>query len=872
MSHESEAPNGDVDAQLNELLRAVSDLRSKCLIRSAYRATLEAKRLAKAERRLLPYLMANFYVMNLSQDLFEHEAGREAAIENIALLESPDRARAFQGDYDEGRYDHTVHWMSACSYDNLATATGMLQGYNSTGMQACIADGIQVCRRTGKLECVACFREYATEVHRAADDLAMALHQATTNANAKPPADGGNDRRFIGAYDRSRLLLLAGQLEAAHESAARSMGLSESYHTPLRARRMARNLLRQAGHLAGNAEWVEAGTDPAADRTPRGEDPMQDLRDDLAEALAEANRGEVPAAIARLATWDEQLSRSKCLHWWFETRLHLVALHRLAGKADRAAPLARPLEAKARQANDFLTLRRLDRMLSSTGALPPSPFPAVGPLTTGRYAAPTPAPDAAPPSPTAPAAKEESEAPKAEQGPLQGVVVSLVEQLNGDLRAAAEADRAPDIGPIVEAVLAIPPERVTHVGDAASLLHLLAFVARGPVPHERVWAWAGAVAERHPTEAAVVALRAQLGDVLRSAEGSPVAEAIQPAELEALFRRAMDLDPNWAEGFAKAGVFFLRNGNDVEAERCLARAFRLDRSNEHVASDLADLYAASDRPGDALAVLDMCLRQGTESPDLLWKAGVRAVGLERHESAVTYLDRLEAIEPGRPWVQYYRALALLALNRPAEAMEAADKEAERTGRADALHVQSIRAAAAAQLDRPGEVRRHLDASLAIALRTIEDLTPVGIRLCHARMWTAALTLPADDPVRRRVTDRLLRSGLTPDAIWAYYRTGPGVASAEPVKGLNHYVIDLRQPLGQDWVGSDDCPPGQEGWTAYLVRYGVLAPSEDEARQTVLEWQSRSAARPAEIINVEQDGGPDPDRPGVTWRTPPAEPE
>src|SRR5688500_7174471 len=91
------------DERLDGLLAGVSALRERCLVQSAMRTTLEARRLAKAERRLVPYLMANFYVMNLAQDLFDPEAGREAAIENIALLESPERARAVQADYDEAR-------------------------------------------------------------------------------------------------------------------------------------------------------------------------------------------------------------------------------------------------------------------------------------------------------------------------------------------------------------------------------------------------------------------------------------------------------------------------------------------------------------------------------------------------------------------------------------------------------------------------------------------------------------------------------------------------------------------------------------------------------------------------------------------------
>ena len=225
----------DADGRLEALFEAVTDLRSRCLVRSAMRTTLEARRLAKAERRLVAYLTANFYVMNLAQDLFDVEGGREAAVENIALLESPDRARAFQGDYDEAAYEYTVQWMSACSYDNLAMITGMRQGYNSPGMQACIADGIQVCRRTGKLKCVACFREYATNVHRSGDDLAMAMHHARTNVSAQPGGGGGDDRRFVGARDLCDVLLLAGQLEPAWAAASQALQLAETYNTPMHA-------------------------------------------------------------------------------------------------------------------------------------------------------------------------------------------------------------------------------------------------------------------------------------------------------------------------------------------------------------------------------------------------------------------------------------------------------------------------------------------------------------------------------------------------------------------------------------------------------------------------------------------------------------
>jgi tetratricopeptide (TPR) repeat protein len=445
----------------------------------------------------------------------------------------------------------------------------------------------------------------------------------------------------------------------------------------------------------------------------------------------------------------------------------------------------------------------------------------------------------------------------------------VIERIGGELaaafQAAAQSEQPPDFARLTEQVLAIAPADVAHPDDAARLLHLLVYLAQAPTAAERAWGWARALGERHPADAKVIAIRAQLGDILRSAEGSPLAEAVRKKELEAMFRRSMELDPQWAGSFRRAGAFFLGDGNEAEAERCLARAFRLDRSDARVASQLAEVYAATDRPGDALAVLDMCLREGTESPDLLWQAGTWAAGLGRHESTLTYLDRLEQLEPGRPWVHYYRAVALLALGRPAEAADAAELEAQRIDRSDALHLHSIRAAAAAQAGRGDDARRHLQASLAAPLGSIEDLTITGITSCHERLWQAALALPEKDGTRLAVVERLLASGLTPEGMWEWYR-GQGTEA----KDLTHYLVDLRQPLGPEWPALPTCPPGWGEWQAYVIRYGVLAASEDEARDVALKWQARSSLHPAEVLAVEVEGGPYKDCPGVTWRTQPAE--
>jgi hypothetical protein len=352
--NDNAAPDkNDVDEQLKQQLSSIWELRRECRLRPAWRVAQEARRLAKAESRLIPYLTANFNIINLARDVYEPGAGKDAAIETIALLESADRARNFQGDYDQREYDYTVGWMSACAYDNLATATGEISGYNSPGMQACIADGMDVCRRTGKLRCLACFREYATEVFRAADDLDMALHHARTNAIAKID-ERGDDRRWVGASDEAGLLLLAGQLQPAWEAALRADILATKYHSPARALRKQAALKRTIATVWGRDDLLTS-IQCDAPELPVDEDPEHDLRLALLDAITAACRGDFAGAVKVLTRWDKLLSDRQYVHKWFDVRLHLIAAYRMAGQNDRAAALAKPLKTKATAAQDYLT-------------------------------------------------------------------------------------------------------------------------------------------------------------------------------------------------------------------------------------------------------------------------------------------------------------------------------------------------------------------------------------------------------------------------------------------------------------------------------------------------------------------------------------
>ena len=150
-----------IDQQLQDLQQRAGDLIPLCRFSSSSRLYGELRRRGRVEHRANAYVYGTFFQMDQAQYLLDFHTMRERAVELIAILENEEQARQIQSDFPREQYDYLVYSMSSCAYENLAEATGQLEGYNSEGMHACIADGIQICRRTGKIGCVSCFREYA---------------------------------------------------------------------------------------------------------------------------------------------------------------------------------------------------------------------------------------------------------------------------------------------------------------------------------------------------------------------------------------------------------------------------------------------------------------------------------------------------------------------------------------------------------------------------------------------------------------------------------------------------------------------------------------------------------------------------------------
>jgi tetratricopeptide (TPR) repeat protein len=855
----------NVDQQLEALHERAGDFLTRALYKSAYRVYGERARLARSARRLIPFMYSTFHQIHLASNLLEPGWSREKAIELLPLLESEDQARQFQSDYDEPQYEYAAGWMTACVYELLSDAIGEAEGYNSEGMHTCLSEGIQVCRRTGKLGCIRCFHGFAVDVYRASDDAQMALHYArSVQAERADWADRGDDR-YDGAKEEVWLLTLYGHLQPALQALerARQLCLGEKVNNPWKSRvGTLAPVERQCAILAGGSPDlvlpVYEGPPrlfAGADRPlPVGEDPHFDLHWDLGDALLACREGDWQKALDLLTRWDRWLTEHHGLHYWFEVRLRLIAAHCMAGNKNRVEPLARQLEERAWKARDWLTMHRLSRMLDPSE--PPTPLALLAPLDSGPFAAArTSAPGAeARPIAHAPGSPAPAEQPAPEVPPLDAAIMQFGERLN-----VLEDDAGRRA--LLNDVLAIPPSNVSHPMDAARLIHLLQFLIGEDPPEVRaaLWRWAETVAGPFPQVSVVLNLFAALGDLLRGADAE-LAKQIDPDRLDRLFRQSIDLDPFHARNHFRAGVWHLSRDNFGEAERCLARGFRLERTYGPLALRLAEVYQRTDRPRDALMVLDTCLREGCEDARVAWEAAVAAFGLDQHEPLLTYLDRHEQLQPGGIWVNYYRTIGLLQLGRPQEALAAIEEESRRAPE-NVLPQHLLRACAAMALEQIDDTCRHLSDVLAVRLATVDYLTFRGLVNLFARLWnTVGAKLPDDDPLRQQLQTRLLAAGLTPDDLFEPIRE-----RSETHDGVNFYRCRLRQPLDERWPASEGCLRGQEGWPFYFALWGVLARDEDEAKRFALRWQGRCYPTPAVVLDCEVHDEGYKDKPGVVWQ-------
>jgi len=861
----------DIEEQLESLDRERIRLYRRCRYRSARRVADEIRRLARSNQQLIWYLYATFNAMAVGIYLLDPERTRDLALELISLLEDEDAAMRIQSDYSRPAYDDAVYQLTTCGYDNLATAIGMLHGYNSDGTHACISDGFEICRRTGQLACITCFQEYATDVYLAADDLEMATHFARRRLAGDGNRNRERDRRWVGASDLYRIALYRGQPDDALHALERMWELCESWHSPLYARLVTRYRAAELSHVTGDdslrtrfgalendgAAGADRAAEPADETPPEGEFPRLDMLADHVAALGDCREGRYEAAVERLHRWDRQLLRCGALDCWFENRLRLLAVLRLKGDSRSFDMLADQLAERARTARDWISLHCLEQVrVSST----PAPVPLLADLPRGPFAGGTTSDESRQRSNDRdrPSGERESEAAAAESSstvppPLVAEFIQRMEAAyaidDAEARAAAETEIRRDL---------LRADAATS-DEAAWLISIARQIGAVGEDAVRLWHWAQAVAKPYMKDATVVSVLAHLAMRLRFGDDPAIDDScVTETQIESWFRSSLDLAPDHSMNFLRAGEYFAMMEDQGEAERCFARAFRLNRQNGEAARRLADIYRRTNRDQDALTVLDLSLREGSEHPAVAWSAGNVAFQLEQYERALTYFDAYERLVPGQPWVNYFRASALLQLQRPDDAMAAAAEEARRNEE-NRFATKAHLACATAQQGDVAAFRTMLEEILAVPLYEVALLTATGLASVFRLLRNAASGLPEDDPLRQRLDDHLVSAGLAPNELFAAHRKG------EPCEDLGYYICRLRQPLDDQWERWPGRLADEPMGTSYETAWGVLARNDEEAEEIALQWQRKAYPLSPHVLDTSLQGEGYRDVPGVVWQ-------
>jgi tetratricopeptide (TPR) repeat protein len=200
-----------------------------------------------------------------------------------------------------------------------------------------------------------------------------------------------------------------------------------------------------------------------------------------------------------------------------------------------------------------------------------------------------------------------------------------------------------------------------------------------------------------------------------------------PARAEAAYRRALELEPEYADALTGLGEVEADRGRLAEAARHIAAAIEIDpaRAEAHIAQ--GRVLESLGRPDEALAAYFRALGCEPSSAEALRRAAVIQLARGRNDQALARLTLALELAPGDDEARYHRGRAFLALGHELEAVE------------------DLRTAAASLSDRP-DVHYQLALALERARRPAEALASAE----------RALRLAPHDPAARELTGRLRR--------------------------------------------------------------------------------------------------------------------
>jgi tetratricopeptide (TPR) repeat protein len=139
------------------------------------------------------------------------------------------------------------------------------------------------------------------------------------------------------------------------------------------------------------------------------------------------------------------------------------------------------------------------------------------------------------------------------------------------------------------------------------------------------------------------------------------------AEANIAFRKALELDPGYAEGHHWYAVYLQNIGRMDEALAERHRANELDPHSSLIALGMGDYFVYARQPEHALAQAELLLRRNPSLSSARVLRGAAYVQLRQFDRAVADLDAAHQASPDSPYVAAWLASALEGTGRDDEA-------------------------------------------------------------------------------------------------------------------------------------------------------------------------------------------------------------
>jgi tetratricopeptide (TPR) repeat protein len=274
--------------------------------------------------------------------------------------------------------------------------------------------------------------------------------------------------------------------------------------------------------------------------------------------------------------------------------------------------------------------------------------------------------------------------------------------------------------------------------------------------------------------------------------------------VDALERLVTD-EPDLAQAHRTLREYWLVRGQLPQAAAWIQRQLALRPDDVRLLVDLAVVERASQRPAEALRLVDLALQRSPDDQEALVLSGELLRLLKRHQAALDRFTLADALSPTDSTIKMQMATTWLELGRPAEAESllndvlAADPHAATAHYLLAQIAESrgdaVRAATEYQVEideRPWEERARFNLAMLLgrsgrhaeALALLESIPRLSPAFHDVQFFIAKEALDSGD-VRRR-----------PDAMAAAQR-GLQLAPRSPNAPLGHYVLaDLYRLTGR----------------------------------------------------------------------------